>query len=1385
MKNPLTNKNACYCSPPTGGGKSSKLLLTLFTLLLSVLSTYAQNLSNKGTEFWTAYGHHQFMEPNRDNSQQMILYLSAEQPANVTVSVDSLGWSRSYSIPANTVVPTDFIPKGGTYDARLYSVPPAFGGTGGEGVFRSKGIHIVSDVPIVAYAHIYGSTSSGATTLMPVNTWGYYYVSLNSEQNYDFDCFSWMYVVASHDSTVVEITPSALTRMGRPAGVPFQVNLNKGQIYQVIGTTNGSSGVELTGTKVRSIGNASDTCYPIAVFSGSSRTAITCTPPGGSGSGDNNMQQVFPSQAWGKRYLLAPFSVDNTPSSFMTCIYKVVVKDPTTVVKRNGVALTGLIGNSYYRFISGTADYIEADKPILVAQFMSSAGGCPNTGGNGDPEMVYLSPIEQAIKNIGFYRNNRESITVNYLTLIIPTAGMTSLKIDGQNNAWNHAYAHPNLPGYSVVVKRWPAAQAQCLVSSDSAYTAVTYGLGGAESYGYNAGTLINNLNAFGTIHNELDTSGAKNEFTCTSTPVELSVLLAYQPTKMVWQISQLGNQITPNNDVVVNAPVSSGQEIVNGVPYYKYRLPGTYKFSNTGDYNIKITNTHPSIEKCDHTEEVMITVKVKAKPSSKFTYTHTGCTKDSVYFAGDTSGNGYNVNRWKWTFPAPAGAAIDSGQKVAHAFAAGQQTVQLSVITKEGCVSDTTATITIFPRPTANFATSVQALCEGGDVTVTDQSTFAGSGVISNWYWDEGNGTVVNNNTSVAQTAHYGAYGTYNIKHVVKVSDLCVSDTISKPVTVYAKPNPVFTYPNSCLPVDGIVEFTSMSTAPDGQAIASYSWDFGDAGATPGNPNTSTAANPQHTYSTFGTYTIKYSATTVNGCTKDTTVTATFKLKPKLEYAALSEVCVNQKGTVDVAKATVTNGVTGTGTYKGPGTSAAGAFTAATAGVGTHTIWYIYNTNSGCVDSISKTIKVNPKPAAAFTANDVCLGDAVAIADQSTISAGNIASWNWSFGDGTNEVRTDNSAFNKTYTAWKTYTVKLVAVSDLGCASDSATHTVAVHALPVADYALPTHICMPEGRAEFTNATTTPDKAGLTYQWSFGDGTAISTATSPVHIYQQAGNYNIQLIATTAFGCVSTKDKVLNAFYTQPVAKFSVAPDTLCQGTESIFTDESTDASNNITTWSWTFGDGTNSGKRNPVKEYALPGEYNVQLIVTNGAGCVSSPANDKVVVYLQPQIDAGDDFIVPQGTQIQFNATANDSTQLAFRWTPPTGLSSPTLLQPWLVAMADQVYTLTATGKGSCAAMDKVTVKVLKPVKVPNAFSPNGDGINDRWVLSNLAEYPNATVEVFNRYGQRVYYSVGYNTPWDGTWKEKLLPLATYYYIIKLKNGFAPLTGYVTILQ
>lgn len=90
----------------------------------------------------------------------------------------------------------------------------------------------------------------------------------------------------------------------------------------------------------------------------------------------------------------------------------------------------------------------------------------------------------------------------------------------------------------------------------------------------------------------------------------------------------------------------------------------------------------------------------------------------------------------------------------------------------------------------------------------------------------------------------------------------------------------------------------------------------------------------------------------------------------------------------------------------------------------------------------------------------------------------------------------------------------------------------------------------------------------------------------------------------------------------------------------------------------------------------------------------------------------------------------------------------------------------------------------KGISPV-IPNAFSPNGDGVNDTWKIKNLETFPTCTVDIYTRSGQQVYHSVGYATPWDGKYSGANLPAGVYYYVINLNNGSSPLSGYVAVIR
>jgi trimeric autotransporter adhesin len=732
--------------------QNALIYLDRFTGLTNPFSTPEQedSSSNRGKDFWVGYQRTNGFSDG--NVQTMKLYLGADAvDAHVTVTIEGTGgtpWVRNYTVPANSALTSDEIPKTGIDDARLVNA----------GKYDKKGIHITSDVPIVAYAHIYESTNSGATMLMPTSVWGYEYYVLTSRQNYTSVSYSAFHVVAKDDNTWVEINPSNPTQNGwvpnggtQPNG-SYLVQLNKGDAFQVLGNiSSGSEGYDLTGSYVKAIANGQGECHPIAVFSGSTRTGIGCGASAG-GSGDLIIQQIFPYQAWGNKYATAPTSIDAGPNatSNMTNVYRIMVKDPTTQVKKNGITMTGIVNNRYYQYESNTADYIESNKPVLVAQFMASSGSCPNTGGDGDPEMFYLSPIQQAIKRTQFYRNNLTAIDNNFITLVIPTEGLQTLKIDGINYqaypvAERYSYDHPALPNYSVVTKKWVGGNGSSTVESQFPFTGIVYGEGSVESYGYNLGTMVKNLNNLSSVDNVLNTGTTSTEYTCKGAQFTMSVLLPVKPDSILWQLSQV-LKLSPNTDIMQHNPVAVDTVTVNGIDYYSFALTQQFVFDSAGIFTVPIRFWSPEVEKCDHSFDGKVIVQVLPAPATDFAVQFSGggtnaCEGETATFTGDlVTQNGIALNQWNWTFH---NGTTPTGQTQTFTYpAAGTYPVTLKGITADGCVSDTTKQIVINARPSVVVTEDSIGVCNNGIATFTVSNPVAG--VTYSWYNASSGGTAL-----------------------------------------------------------------------------------------------------------------------------------------------------------------------------------------------------------------------------------------------------------------------------------------------------------------------------------------------------------------------------------------------------------------------------------------------------------------------------------------------------------------------------------------------------------------------------------------------------------------------------------------------------------------
>ena len=150
--------------------------------------------------------------------------------------------------------------------------------------------------------------------------------------------------------------------------------------------------------------------------------------------------------------------------------------------------------------------------------------------------------------------------------------------------------------------------------------------------------------------------------------------------------------------------------------------------------------------------------------------------------------------------------------------------------------------------------------------------------------------------------------------------------------------------------------------------------------------------------------------------------------------------------------------------------------------------------------------------------------------------------------------------------------------------------------------------------------------------------------------------------------------------------------------------------------------------------------------------------------------------------------------STDNGLTWADAPGGNLATYRLPALIPSTYQYRVLVAddgnTESPSCRVVSGVVTVIIVPddlsniILPPNAFTPNGDGINDIWNIPVLIGFGNCTVDIYSRNGRKVYHSVGYDKPWDGTYDGKLLPNAVYYYVIDIKNGSKPFSGYVSLL-
>lgn len=465
-------------------------------------------------------------------------------------------------------------------------------------------------------------------------------------------------------------------------------------------------------------------------------------------------------------------------------------------------------------------------------------------------------------------------------------------------------------------------------------------------------------------------------------------------------------------------------------------------------------------------------------------------------------------------------------------------------------------------------------------------------------------------------------------------------------------------------------------------------------------------------------------------------------------------------------------------------------------------TTYYVktaFAASPGCFSTDSVKVSIRPNPKVNFGIPGICLNDAIANFTDSSFTKDNASlplNYSWNFDDALATPLNPNSSVLKNpshvYKAAKTYMVKSIVTSAAGCI-DSLTKPFTVNgSVPKADFNFltKTDFCSGDTVAIIDNSSV--DFGKLTridiYWDAINHPTAVETYTNPdfkkryTHFYDAfispfSQTISIRYDVYSGVTCINSVIKTFNLL-AKPKIVFP-AISSLCKNNPAYPIATPVELSGMA-------GNGIFSGKGVNAKGLFTPnmaGTFTLQYLFTANNGCKDS-AVQPITVWQTPIINAGPGLSVLEGNSALIQASSG-SNNLTYLWAPATYLNNDTLLQPTTTPLKNITYIVQATDSNGCKASDTVIIKVLLKPIAPNAFSPNGDGINDTWIIGNLKDYPNCIVQVFNRTGQIVFESVGYNTPWDGTFKGTPLPIGTYYYIIQPKNGRAPMGGSVTIIR
>lgn len=636
-----------------------------------------------------------------------------------------------------------------------------------------------------------------------------------------------------------------------------------------------------------------------------------------------------------------------------------------------------------------------------------------------------------------------------------------------------------------------------------------------------------------------------------------------------------------------------------NGTNATSLNSNATYNASLVVDslYQVKLTGT--TLFGCK--DSTTKSIRVYPNPTAAFTPSmNDGCGPLPVFFSNLSRPNDIgdiSIMTFNWNFGNGNTSTTTNPQNTFSNTSPNDTiyNIKLVAFSEHGCRDSTTRTVRIYPKPTAQFATSDTAGCGPLPVSFTNQSTPGDTGSIDimSFFWDFGNNiNSIQKDAATSYNSNPLSNAVYQVKLIANSEHGC-KDTAMQTIRAFPKPLVGFTSDKTqgCGPL--AVQFTNTT-----QLGNQFKWYFDDG-------DSSSLASPSHTFESFSLidslYRVRMFATSSQGCRSDTAfMNILARANPMADFLpAQDSIC----GTGNILFFNVSQGGFNSQWNFGNGNTSSAlnpsqTFVSKPLEDTTYQVRLIITSPFGCKDTTTKPVKVNFLPGKnVATVPPACTPYDVQFVNNTQRAV----RYEWDFGDGTfDSIQNPRKVFeNDIANVNRTYAVVMRAYTQSGC-SDTVRRNVLVFPKPITDFtAFKTNKC---DTAEFQMLNST--LGATTYQWAFGNGIN-SVLQNPITTYKTSSTnndtiYNAQLIGITQNGC---RDTAIKPVTVRPlvVADFNSNITSSCENLDVVFQNNSRNAAN----YFWLFGDGSGASGLNPTKKYTTTGIYNVTLIAFDNFGC------------------------------------------------------------------------------------------------------------------------------------------------------------------------------------